>query len=212
MAGEKYRASPNWHLSPYKIQRKYLLANRIFMLLLPVVYFLFLLGAWDWGGIYLDCWSVTGEVNAASWSVAGAAGGGWDCTGDKVAARDPGCAAKDSCRMEGWWVEDDALPSRPKLCLLTRCGGEETKASKAWADGRLDRCERRGGIYRKGGNKYLELTLKILNTVYIYFFGEQAWLTQCRRNSLWREQKKGIRIQNKQEQQGPQIKQKQHGL
>ena len=36
------------------IYRKYLLANRIFMLLLPIVYFLFLWGPGTWGGIYLD--------------------------------------------------------------------------------------------------------------------------------------------------------------
>ena len=85
----------------------------------------------------------------------------------EVAGRDTGCAAKDSCRREGCWIEDDELPSTTKLCLLTRCGGEETKASKALADGRLDRCERRGGIYGKQGNnnKHLELTLEIQNTV-----------------------------------------------
>ena len=37
-----------------KKQRKYLLANRIFMLLLPIVYFLFLWGPGTLGGIYLD--------------------------------------------------------------------------------------------------------------------------------------------------------------
>ena len=35
-------------------KRKYLLANRIFMLLLPFVYFLFLWGPGTRGGIYLD--------------------------------------------------------------------------------------------------------------------------------------------------------------
>ena len=40
---------------PQLIQkRKYLLANRIFMLLLPIGYFLFLWGPGTWGGIYLD--------------------------------------------------------------------------------------------------------------------------------------------------------------
>ena len=35
-------------------KRKYLLANRIFMLLLPMVYLLFLCWPGTWGGIYLD--------------------------------------------------------------------------------------------------------------------------------------------------------------
>ena len=96
-------------------------------------------------------WSITGEGKAAGWSVPGAAGG---------------CG-----------VEDDELPSTSKLCLLTHCGGEETKASKAWADGRLDHCERRGGINRKQGNnnKYLELTPKIQNTVNNIFSNRHGW-------------------------------------
>ena len=58
---------------------------------------------------------------------------------------------------EGCWVEDDE----------TRCGGKETKPPRPERDGRLDPCERRGGIYGKQGNnnKHLELTLKIQNTV-----------------------------------------------
>ena len=41
------------HLQGLK-KRKYLHANRIFMLLPPIVYFLLLWGAGTWGGIYLD--------------------------------------------------------------------------------------------------------------------------------------------------------------
>ena len=72
-----------------------------------------------------------------------------------------------------------------KLCLLTRCGGEETKASKAWADGHFDRCERRGGIYREQGNnnKYLELTLKIRNTVSNIFSNRHGWHSVATRAS-----------------------------
>ena len=41
------------HLQGLK-KRKYLHANRIFMLLPPIVYFLLLWGPGTWGGIYLD--------------------------------------------------------------------------------------------------------------------------------------------------------------
>ena len=60
---------------------------------------------------------------------------------------------------------------------MTGCGGEETRASKAWADGRLDRCEQGGGIYRKQGNnnKHLELTLNIQNTVNNIFSDRHGW-------------------------------------
>ena len=40
------------HLQGLK-KGKYLLANRIFMLFLPIVYFSFLRGPGTWGGIYL---------------------------------------------------------------------------------------------------------------------------------------------------------------
>ena len=52
---------------------------------------------------------------------------------------------------------------------MTRHAAEERrpKPPRPEQDGRLDRCERRGGIYGKQGNnnKHLELTLKIQNTV-----------------------------------------------
>ena len=54
---EKFRANIlalGFKVSECFDKRKYLLANRIFMLLLPFVYFLFLWGPGTRGGIYLD--------------------------------------------------------------------------------------------------------------------------------------------------------------
>ena len=75
--------------------------------------------------------SITGEVKTVGWSVAGAAGGCWACTGNKVAARDPGCAAKDSCTREGCWVENDKLPLA-WVSGVSGGKGRELKERNAW--------------------------------------------------------------------------------
>lgn len=58
----------------------------------------------------------------------------------QVDACDTSCPIKALGWREGCWAEDNELPLPTTLLLLTHCGEEETKASKAWADNRLDSC------------------------------------------------------------------------
>ena len=84
-------------------------------------------------------WSMAGKAKTSGWTVAVTTWDWWDCPCDNVAACDAGWPNKASAGREGWWADVNTSPLTAPVRLLTRFGGEETKASKASADGRLER-------------------------------------------------------------------------